>query len=500
MASRRERRRRDAPSRLRTQVAVLQLREQLHPAVLGQWVRPHEPRPDLLAALLAEPAQQHARRLLTSLLIYAGLLFVLVAAPVHLLAPLVEYYGPLNLKVSYAAPAAQIPLELLCFHLALLTLLERLKKRIGDGQRFYLSLLCQKLDLETYLLPADGPELNEDALDAHNAFDAAAAAAGRQRAPPERWAWGDERPSLREVRLAPRAPRPSSSRLILFSLVSWAGCVLACTTIALLPLLLGRLALRLLRCDPGHDPASLAAGWALALFALGPWLEGRRRHVEPVPREASVRENVLCCGAFVILWFLVVPLGLGLLYDVLVCAHDGAYGYDFLLGTIALQITVTARARCAAHAQENGHEIDGWSRDCLKARSQVIAALSERSFAPIDCRILLRLSLYALGALVALAAAPLSLLIYVIKNDSGDRFDAIWFVLCSVASAFARDVLTLDANSPLATYRAFVAAGLGAAAAARGLGPLKRWVDAAHGAARDARYLVGLRLQNHVSK
>ena len=133
------------------------------------------------------------------MLIYAGLLFVFVAAPVHLLAPLVEYYGPLNLKVSYAAPAAQIPLELLCFHLALLTLLERLKKRIGDGQRWYLSKLCQKLSLETHLLPADGPELNEDALDAHNAFDAAAAAAaGRQRAPPERWAWGDERPSLRE--------------------------------------------------------------------------------------------------------------------------------------------------------------------------------------------------------------------------------------------------------------------------------------------------------------
>ena len=108
--------------------------------------------------------------------------------------------------------------------------------------------------------------------------------------------------------------------------------------------------------------------------------------------------------------------------------------------------------------------------------------------------------LYALGALAALAAAPLSLLIYVIKNDSGERFDAIWFALCSVASAFARDVLTLDANSPLATYRAFVAAGLGAAAAARGLGPLKRWLDAAHGAARDARYLVGLRLQNHVAK
>ncbi len=477
-----------------TQVAVLQLREQLHPAVLGQWVRPHEPRPDLLAALLAEPAQQHARRLLTSLLIYAGLLFVLVAAPVHLLAPLVEYYGPLNLQVSYAAPAAQIPLELLCFHLALLILLERLKKRIGDGQRWYLSKLCQNLSLETYLLPADGPELNEDALDAHNAFDAAAAAAGRQRAPPERWAWGDERPSLREVRLAPRAPRPSSSRLVLFSLVSWAGCVLACTTIALLPLLLGRLALRLLRCDPGHDPASLAAGWALALFALGPWLEGRRRHVEPSPNDAPVRENVLSGVAFSVLWFLVLPFGTGLLYDVLVCAYDGAYGYDFLLGFMVMQITATARARCAAHAIENGNDIDQWSRECLKARSQVIAALSERRFAPIDCRILLHLSLCALGALVALATAPLSIPLYCAWRGTEECGYA--FALMGAAAWSVPRPLVFD----LATYRALVAAGLGAAAAARGLGPLRRWLDVAHGAARDARYLVGLRLQNHVAK
>ena len=168
-----------------------------------------------------------------------------------------------------------------------------------------------------------------------------------------------------------------------------------------------------------------------------------------------------------------------------------------------MQITVTARARCAAHASRKAHEIDRWSRDCLQARSQLIASFSERSFAPIDCRILLRLALYALGALAALAAAPLSELIYVTKIDSGERFDAsVFFVLfwSTAASSIARDMITLDASSPLATYRAFVAAGLGAAAAARGLGPLKRWLDAAHGAARDARYLVGLRLQNHVAK
>ena len=111
--------------------------------------------------------------------------------------------------------------------------------------------------------------------------------------------------------------------------------------------------------------------------------------------------------------------------------------------------------------------------------------------------------MYALGALVALATAPLSILIYTAKIDSGERFDAsVFFVLfwSTAASAITRDMIPLDASSPLATYRAFVAAGLGAAAAARGLGPLKRWLDAAHGAARDARYLVGLRLQNHVAK
>ena len=107
--------------------------------------------------------------------------------------------------------------------------------------------------------------------------------------------------------------------------------------------------------------------------------------------------------------------------------------------------------------------------------------------------------MYALGALVALATAPVSILIYTAKIDSGEP---VFFVLFwgTAASAVARDMIPLDASSPLATYRAFVAAGLGAAAAARGLGPLKRWLDAAHGAARDARYLVGLRLQNHVAK
>ena len=200
-----------------------------------------------------------------------------------------------------------------------------------------------------------------------------------------------------------------------------------------------------------------------------------------------------------VLWFVVLPLGTGLLYDVLVCAFDGSYGYDFLLGTIVLQITVTARARCAAHAIENGNEIDRWSGDALKARSQLIASFSERSLSAIDFRILLRLASYALGAVVALATAPVSILIYTAKIDSGEP---VFFVLfwSTAASAISRDMIPLDARSPLATYRAFVAAGLGAAAAARGLGPLKRWLDAAHGAARDARYLVGLRLQNHVAK
>ena len=59
----------------------------------------------------------------------------------------------------------------------------------------------------------------------------------------------------------------------------------------------------------------------------------------------------------------------------------------------------------------------------------------------------------------------------------------MFFVLFwSTAASSIAGLITLDASSPLATYRAFVAAGLGAAAAARGLGPLKRWLDAAHGA------------------
>ena len=473
-------------------VAVLQLREQLHPAVLGQWVRPHEPRPDLLAALLAEPALAHARRLLTSLLIYAGLLGVLVALPFRIVAPLVEAYW-CDFRVAYAAPGAQIPLELLCFHLALLTLLERLKKRIGDGQRWYLAAMCSHLHLEAYLLPANGPDLSEDTLEAHRAFDAAAAALGRPQAPPERWAWADERPSLREVQLAPRALRPPASQLLLFAGASWAGCVLASALIALVPLVLGRAALRVLRCDPGHDPASLAAGWALALFACGPWLEGRvRPQVEPPANGTAGSRNVACGLAFVVLWFAVLPLSIGLAYDVFFKA-DGAYGDDFVLGFVVLQIGATARARCAAHAREKNVDIDGWSNAALEARAQLMEAFSQRRVAPLDFGMWCRaLALPALGVVVAVAAAPVSVLLYYAWCWPAGLGVALVAVLaCAYDAGF-------DATRRVATYRALVAAGLGAAVAARGVGPLARWLDAARGAARDVRYLVGLRLQNHV--
>lgn len=83
-------------------VAVLQLRERLHPAALAGRVRPHEPRPDLLATLLAESATLHAKRLATSFAIYGALLVALVYAPAAAASPVLAYLdvGPFRPRLA----------------------------------------------------------------------------------------------------------------------------------------------------------------------------------------------------------------------------------------------------------------------------------------------------------------------------------------------------------------------------------------------------------------
>ena len=413
-------------------VAVLQLREVLHPQILAKAVRPHEPRPDLLATLLAEPAKAHAKRLFTSLAIYGVLLAFAVAAPAALASAVVSSAPAFLAKFAYVAPKIQIPIELVVFHLALLALLERLKAKLRDGQRIWLQFACKVLDLDNYLLPQldddNNTNIGDDDSDAGDGPEDAANAddddirrrerrENRQRRRLDelrtlRWAWGDEEPGTLEQNLKERVKPETflTLRLCLLAVASWLATIVATLVVTLGPILLGRGLLDIFRLPTTHDPFNLATGWAALLFIFAPLLEAdlddppivlnhpeeeqapaehneaaapvmrggendiwqrlerrwRRREVtnEEDTEETSSRttssvlRSFLC---FCVLWYVVAPLSLGILYDATFAAkrEDWAqwsfgrglppldWRRDSLLGLVVLHGLALSGARVA---------------------------------------------------------------------------------------------------------------------------------------------------------
>lgn len=134
-------------------VSVLQLREVLHPEILARVIRPQEPQPDLLGSLLQESGLTHARRIAMSLAIYVFLLFIFVWLPSQAARHVEPVLAVLRLRTFYVAPQLQVPIELILFHLAMLTFLERFKDLMGQLQHWWLSAMCRFLGLSRFLLP-----------------------------------------------------------------------------------------------------------------------------------------------------------------------------------------------------------------------------------------------------------------------------------------------------------------------------------------------------------
>lgn len=134
-------------------VAILQLREVMHPDILAKVIRPQENHPDLLRTLLSEKCVKHARRMILSLAIYAALLTVLIYVPVRLGSFIMPAWFPLTLHFQHYSAEIQVPLELLAVHLVVLGVLESAKNEIGHIQHVAMTIACKYLGLSEYLLP-----------------------------------------------------------------------------------------------------------------------------------------------------------------------------------------------------------------------------------------------------------------------------------------------------------------------------------------------------------
>lgn len=137
-------------------VSVLQLREVLHPALLAPVIRPQEPQPDLLINLLEDSGWTHAKRMVPSLAIYAAILFIYVWTPCQLMyaASLQDYIPLFRPQFWYAIYSPlQRPIELMVFHLSVLSILEKHKNKIGEIQHIFLLKVSNWVGLMECLLP-----------------------------------------------------------------------------------------------------------------------------------------------------------------------------------------------------------------------------------------------------------------------------------------------------------------------------------------------------------
>lgn len=137
-------------------VSVLQLREVLHPDLLAPSIRPQEPQTDLLVTLLQDSGWTHVKRMVPSLGIYAAILAIYVWLPCQLVNYLsVQQYIPLfRPKFWYILYSPlQRPLELVAFHLTVLSVLEKHKNALGEMQHAFLLKVSAMLGITDTLLP-----------------------------------------------------------------------------------------------------------------------------------------------------------------------------------------------------------------------------------------------------------------------------------------------------------------------------------------------------------
>mmetsp|Transcript_1936 Transcript_1936/g.3073 ORF Transcript_1936/g.3073 Transcript_1936/m.3073 type:complete len:1099 (+) Transcript_1936:22-3318(+) len=324
-------------------IAILQLREVLHPELLAPYIRPQESQADMLTSLLMDSLSVQFRRLVVSFLVYAILIMVFVWTPVVGLKVLLDLENPVNLHVWYIVPEIQVPLEVAVLHTVFLMMLEKHKDTIGHVEHYGLLYLATKLGMNRYLLPYTAKRIESDderdralrekkeivkiqgeveAIVGQPMFRPPAGWDARTRVSPTRWSWNASHATELELSVAPRTyPSFWILRLFLMLIVCWLVVVVASFTIAVLPLSVGRLVAYLLLVPHSyiHDPVCILVGYAA--------ISTSRRYLQSVHSCVGVLNmpllsldlSTLASGAFgLLVWVVAFPYCVGLAYFMIV--------------------------------------------------------------------------------------------------------------------------------------------------------------------------------------
>ncbi|OQS07306.1 E3 ubiquitin-protein ligase MARCH6 (membrane-associated RING finger protein 6) [Thraustotheca clavata] len=316
-------------------VAVLQLREVLHPDILAATIRPQEANPDILKSLLSEKSIKHARRMILSLAIYAALLMLLIYSPVRFAYYIAPTRFPLELHFYHIFAPIQVPLELVIAHMTILSVLETYKNEIGHFQYHWMVSMGKKLGLTEYLLPRvpaiPGSGVDEIVLTVppltfnHNNN---AQQPAEQRFYGARYMpWPEEGmvdPTVMEYNLLPRK-HPSKVLLRLAALIfcCWLTTIVIIGVATLGPLFVGRVSVAMAErfCGIRHDSIAFATGVFIMWMMISGYkvlrvLRVPENEIHPSLRDQGyevshrTRSSLL---SLVVSWAIVLPLMIGLL-------------------------------------------------------------------------------------------------------------------------------------------------------------------------------------------
>ncbi|XP_074286274.1 putative E3 ubiquitin ligase SUD1 [Silene latifolia] len=330
---------------LQISIFVSLLRGVLRSGVLYFLRDPADPNYNPFRDLIDDPVHKHARRVLLSVAVYGSLIVMLVFLPVKHAMRMVPSIFPLDISIS--DPFTEIPTAILVFQICIPFAIEhfKLKTTIKSVLRHWFTAVGRALNLTDYLLPQP-----EDTIAQDNGADA-----GRQDGLRGQRLGVVAHPNQGQLAPHPAAPNDEAResensdmtdgydgeeqsdserygfvfRIVLLLVVAWMTLLVFNSALVVIPVFIGRILFNWIPPLPithglkSNDIYAFAIGSYLIWTAIA----GMRYMLEQIKsRRAAVLFGqvwkwcsiVLKSSALLSIWIFVIPVLIGLLFELLV--------------------------------------------------------------------------------------------------------------------------------------------------------------------------------------
>ncbi|XP_012087495.1 probable E3 ubiquitin ligase SUD1 isoform X2 [Jatropha curcas] len=328
---------------LQISIFVSLLRGVLRPGVLYFLRDPADPNYNPFRDLIDDPVHKHARRVLLSVAVYGSLIVMLVFLPVKLAMRMAPFIFPLDISVS--DPFTEIPADMLLFQICIPFAIEHFKLRttIKSLLRYWFTAVGWALGLTDFLLPRpenNGGQDNGNPEPGRQDRLPAVQLGGQDRALVALVADDDQNRGLLAAGSSNAAEEDDSDeqsdseysfvlRIVLLLIVAWMTLLVFNSALIVVPISLGRAlfnAIPLLPITHGIKCNDLYA-FIIGSYVIWTALAGARYSIEQV---RTNRVTILLgqiwkwCGivlkssALLSIWIFVIPVLIGLLFELLV--------------------------------------------------------------------------------------------------------------------------------------------------------------------------------------